>query len=161
QGADHHARGDLVVRQALGDQDDCFTFAAGQLPQTGRGSQVTRLGDVPVDESAGDRGREQRVTPRGDAYGVQEVLRLDVLDEEAGGAGAQRVEDVFVEAVVGQDHDVHPGQGRVRRDEPGRLDAVQHRHLDVDERDVGHVTLGESDPLAVFALSLHDVLPPR
>ncbi len=73
---------------------------------------------------------------------MQEVLRHDVLDEESGGAGAQGVEDVFVQAVVGEDDDVHAGQGRVGCDASGRLDAVHDRHLDVDERDVGQVLLG-------------------
>ena len=109
---------------------------------------MERLGDVPVDQLAGDRRCEQRVAARGDAYGVQEVLRLDVLDEESGRAGAQRVEDVLVQAVVGQDDDVHPGQGRVRGDAPGRLDAVDDRHLDVDERDVGQVLPGQCQALA-------------
>ena len=45
-------------------------------------------GDVPVDQHAGDRRGEQSVTAGGDADGVQEVLRLDVFDEEPGGAGA-------------------------------------------------------------------------
>ncbi len=134
--------GDLVVGQALRDQGDGLAFAVGQLLEGGARGGVERLGDVPVDQLAGDRRREQGVAARRDADGVQEVLRHDVLDEESGGARAQRVEDVLVQAVVGQDDDVHAGQGRVRGDAPGRLDAVEDRHLDVDERDVGQVLPG-------------------
>lgn len=43
---------------------------------------------------------------------------------------------------------MHPGQGRVRRDAPGGLDAVDDRHLDVDERDVGQVFPGQGQALA-------------
>lgn len=114
------------------------------------------LGDVPVDELASDGGCEQGVTAGGDAYGVQEVLRQDVLDQETGGAGAQRVEDVLVHAVVGQHDDVYVGQGRVRGDAPGRLDAVHDGHLDVDESDVGQPLLGEREALlAVGGLGHH------
>ena len=74
---------------------------------------------------------------RGNADGVQEVLRQDVLDEEAGGSGAQCVEDILVQPVVGQNDDVHRVQGRIRRDAPGGLDAVDLRHPDVEEYDVG------------------------
>src|SRR5919107_791801 len=146
--ADHHAVGDLGVGQALGDQGDGLAFAVGQLLQPGDGAGGERLGDVPVDQLAGDRRCKQGVATGGNAYGVQEVFRLDVLDEESGRAGAQRVEDVLVQAVVGQDHDVHPGQGRVRGDAPGRLDAVDDRHLNVEERDVGQVFFGQVQALA-------------
>ena len=43
---------------------------------------------------------------------MEEVLRQDVLDQEPRGAGPQRVEDVLVEAVVGEDDDVDPVQVR-------------------------------------------------
>jgi hypothetical protein len=81
QRADDQAVGDLVDGQALCGQGDRLAFAAGQLLQPAAGSGEGRLGDVPVDELSGDRGREQGVTAGGDAYGVQEVLRDDVLDE--------------------------------------------------------------------------------
>jgi len=108
----------LVIGQALGDQGDGLAFAIGQLFQPRVGAGGERLGDVPADQLAGDRRCEQGVATRGDAYGVEDVFRLDVLDEESG--RAQRVEDVLVQAVVGQDHDVHLGQGRVCGDAPGR-----------------------------------------
>jgi hypothetical protein len=60
----------------------------------------------------------------------------------------KRVEDVFVQAVVGQHDDVHPSQGWVRGDAPGGFDAVHARHLDVDERDVGQVLAGQCQALA-------------
>src|SRR6185295_15011894 len=68
--------------------------------------------------------------------------------EEPGRARAQRVEDVFVQAVVRQDDDVHRSQGRVGGDEPGRLDTVDDRHLNVHERDVGQVFPDQCQALA-------------
>ena len=67
---------------------------------------------------------------------------------------------MFVQAVVGQNDDVHPGQGRVRGDAPGRLDAIHDRHLDVDERDIRQVFLGQRQALAAIGgLGYHlDVL---
>src|SRR5690606_24568048 len=139
--ADDQPVGDLVVGQAVGGQDDRLAFAAGQLGEPAAAAVACEgarwLGDVPVDESAGEGGCEQRVPAGGDADGVQEVLRKDVLDQETGRSGAQRVEDVLVHAVVGQHDDVDGGQGRVRGDAPGRFDAVHDGHLDVDESDIG------------------------
>ncbi|GGT85563.1 hypothetical protein GCM10010272_32920 [Streptomyces lateritius] len=147
QGADHHTVGDLVVGQALRDEGDGLVFPVGQLLQPRHGVGDARLGDVPVDQFAGDGRGEQGVAAGRDTYGVQEVLRHDVLDEEARRAGAQRVQDVGVHAVVGDDDDMHPGQGRVRRDAARGLDAVHDRHLDVDERDVGQMVLGQDQAL--------------
>ena len=150
----------ITMRSAISSLDrPCATRATAsrsRLVSPSRAAPaagVRRLGDVAVDQFAGDRRREQGVAAGGDADGVEEVLRLDVLDEEPGGAGAQRVEDVLVQAVVGQDDDVHAGQGRVRGDAPGRLDAVHDRHLDVDERDVGQVLPGQRQAFAPSAAS--------
>jgi hypothetical protein len=68
QWGDHHAGGDLVVGQALGDEGDGLAFAVGQVFQSCAG--VEWLGDVPVDQLAGDRRCEQGVAACGDAYGV-------------------------------------------------------------------------------------------
>ena len=53
-----------------------------------------------VDQPARDRGRKQRLAGRDDAYGLEEVLGGDVLEQEAAGARAERVVDVFVEVEV-------------------------------------------------------------
>jgi hypothetical protein len=87
---------------------------------------------------------------------VQQVFRFGVLDQETPGPGPQGGVDVLVEAVVGQHDHVYAGQPRVGGDLPGRLDAVQDRHLDVDQRDVGQVRHGERDRLtAVRGLGYH------
>jgi hypothetical protein len=48
---------------------------------------------------------------------------------------------------VGEDHDAHAGQPLVRDDLPGRLEAVEHRHLDVRQGDVGAVLGGQGHRL--------------
>jgi len=76
QRADHHAAGDLVVGQALGDQDDGLALAVGQLAQARSGAGAQRLGDVPVDQLAGDRRGE---AGPGSAAPVGKVLPLREL----------------------------------------------------------------------------------
>ena len=65
------------------------------------------------------------------------ILAADVLQQEAAGAGPQRVEHVLVEVERREDDHlhrvVHVGSG----DAPGRLDAVAAGHADVHEHDVG------------------------
>ena len=82
-------------------------------------------------------GREQGLAVGDDAYGVDQRHRLDVLEQEAGRAGAQRAEDVLVELEGGQHQDPGPGQGRVRRDLGGGLEPVEPRHPDVHQHHVG------------------------
>jgi NTE family protein len=153
--ADHHGLRDLVVGQSAGDQRHGLALAAGEVLQAGLRTQ--RLADVPVDQPAGDRRREQRVAARRHPDGVQEVLRLHVLHQEPGRAGLQRVEHVLVQAVVGEDHDVGAGESGIRRDPPGRLDAVHPRHLDVDQRDVGQVVPGLPDAFLAVRGLRHDL----
>ena len=58
-----------------------------------------------------------------------------MLEQKAGGAGGQRVEDVLVQVIGGQDHDVRV---EAHRGEPtGGLDAVESRHPDVHQHHVG------------------------
>src|SRR5690606_19849089 len=156
RGADHHAGGDLVVGQSSGDQGDGLAFAGGQFFQV-RSGRGEGLGDVPVDQAPGDRGGQERVAACGDADGVEEVLRPDVLDEETGGPGAQCFQDVLVHAVVGQDDDVESRQGRVRGDAACGLDGGEDGQLDVDERDVGEVLAGQREGLPSVGGLGHDL----
>jgi len=71
--------------------------------------------------------------------------RRGVLQQESAGARAQRAEDVLVEPEVGEDHDAHAVQPLVRDDLPGGLEAVEHRHRDVHERDVRAVLGGQRE----------------
>ena len=79
------------------------------------GGRCDELGDQP----AGDGGSEQGVAGRDDAHGVQQLVAAGVLQQEAAGAGAQRVVDVVVEVERGEhEHpdrvgDVGPARRRV------------------------------------------------
>ena len=109
------AGGDLVVAQPAGDQGHDLALAVGELLERVGDLAVGWPGHVLADQPAGDRRRQESVPPGGDPDRVQQVGRLDVLDEEPAGAGAQRVEDMLVEAVVGEDDHVHPRQAALPR----------------------------------------------
>ena len=90
--------------------------------------------EVP-DHRGGDRGIETAL-PAGDRGDrVEQVLGPDVLEQEAGRAGGERLEDQLVGPEGGQHQ--HPGGRELRGDPPGGLDAVHLRHPQVQHRDVG------------------------
>ena len=97
-----------------------------------------------LDQSPGDRWRQQRITLSDDPDRGDELLGRRVLQEVAAGAGAQGGVHVLVEIERGE-HE-HLGVAVVaRRDQPSGLDAVQDRHPDVHEHDVGTGPLAELD----------------
>src|SRR3990172_1019578 len=81
---------------------------------------------------SGDGWCQRRVASRHGADGVDDVLGRRILEQEAAGAGAQRLESVFVEIEGGQDED--PRRGLDGDDAPGRLEPVDARHADVQDR---------------------------
>jgi hypothetical protein len=70
---------------------------------------------------------------------------------EAAGAGAQRVDDVLVEAEGGED------ENALAREPAGGLDPVHARHSDVHQHDVGAV-LGRRDDRLLAGFGLGDDL---
>jgi hypothetical protein len=48
-----------------------------------------------------------------DAHGAQQVRRLAILDQETAGAGAKRVEDLFVGLKRGENEHARCGKHRV------------------------------------------------
>ena len=80
------------------------------------------------------RRRQQRLAAGDGADPVGELVGRGVLEQEAAGAGLQRVVDVLVEVVGRQDEHA----GRVAGGDPaGRGNAVELGHADVHEHDVG------------------------
>ena len=128
--------GDLGVGETARDEHEDLALARGQLVQPGGGCGGRRVvADVGLDQPPGDRRGEQRVASRDRVDRGQQVLRRDVLEQEAAGAGDERVEHVLVE-VEGGEHQ-HP-RGRLAREQPpGRLEPVHDRHPDVHQDDVG------------------------
>ena len=69
---------------------------------------------VLLDHSPGDRRREQRVAGGDDAHRVHELLGRRVLEQEAAGAGAERLEHVVVLLEGGEDDDAAADAARRR-----------------------------------------------
>src|SRR5262245_51740132 len=59
--------------------------------------RVGRCGSQVLDQLARDRRREQRVAAVDDPDRVERVLAERVVEQEAGGAGAEGAEELFVE----------------------------------------------------------------
>src|SRR5207253_2410308 len=68
-----------------------------------------------------DGGREERCPARRHPDPVDELLWRDVLEQKTTRAGRQSVEDVFVQVVSGEDHDLAGRAGFSQA--PRRLDA--------------------------------------
>ena len=81
------------------------------------------------------RGARRDFAGRDRADRVEELLGPRVLQQEAGSAGAQRLEDVLV-ALEGR-HDQDAGRRTRLGDAAGGLDAVDLRHPDVHQDHVG------------------------
>jgi hypothetical protein len=135
-GTEHHGFGDLVVGKAVRDQGHHFAFPVGQALHSHRGHRVGRPGDELADQTAGDRGRQQRLAAHDHPERLEQPGRLGVLQQEPARPRPQRAEDVLVEAEVGEDHHPHFVQALVREDLPGGLETVEHRHLNVHQRDI-------------------------
>ena len=117
------------------------------MRDTGGGQPAPDL----VEQLARDGGGEHGVAGGDRAHGVDDLAGRRVLEQEAAGAGAQRLDDVLVEAEGGEDEDA------LARQPPRRLDAVHARHADVHQHDVGRVGLGGRDRLLAGARLGHDL----
>jgi hypothetical protein len=76
----------------------------------------------PVDHGAGDLRREQRLAGGDGLDGRDELLGRGPLEQEPGGAGAQRPEDIIIVVERGQDQ--HARLRDSTDDLPGGGDAV-------------------------------------
>ena len=137
--ADHHLGGDLVVRQPAGHQRRHLALAVGEQFPGRRRAPVRAAADVLADQAAGDRGREQRVAarrrPARPAAGRR--ARCPSPGSRSRPPGARRRRTRRGRSWSGSRRGRRAG--RVGGDPSGRLDAVHHRHLHVDQRDVGPV----------------------
>src|SRR6202022_242390 len=97
----------LRVVQALRDepQDLRLTWGEGGERGRGRGPGTRAQPGELADQAPGDGGREQRLAGRDDPYALEQPLGGDVLEQEAAGAGAERVVDVGIQVEGGQDQD--------------------------------------------------------
>ena len=145
---DGQLSGDAVVGKPAGEHEEHLALARGQPVQRrrfdvgrGRGPGGEALDEAARRARGHDRIAVVNVTDRS-----HELLQAGVLEEEAAGAGADRLEGVFVEVEGGQDQD--SGAGAASRavsaaataaahDAARRLDPVHPRHSHVHEDDVG------------------------
>ena len=97
-----------ALEQSLGDQDEDFGFAFGELGELGGRVGWCRCGGEALDEPAGDAGGEEGLAGGDDPDGVEDVFWSGVFEEEPAGAVAQRLVDVVVEVEGGEDDDPRP-----------------------------------------------------
>jgi hypothetical protein len=88
------------------------------------------------DQPARHRRREQRLAAGDHPHGVHQILGRGVLEQEPAGPRAQRLVHVVVQVERGEDEYLGPVPERAEQP-AGRREAVQHRHPDVHEHDVG------------------------
>ena len=84
-----------------------------------------------------------------------EGVRVDVLVDVAGGAGAQRGDHGALLGEAGDDQ--HPGRVGQLAQSAQRLDAVHAGHLDVHQDDVGPQFLGAGDSLGAVGRLADDL----
>jgi hypothetical protein len=77
-------------------------------------------------------------------HGSDELGGFGVLEQQAAGSGTERGEESMV-CLSGREH--HHGDPGLGEDPPRRLDAVEARHVHVDQHHVGTGAAGESDRL--------------
>jgi beta-glucosidase-like glycosyl hydrolase len=144
--------GDLGVGQSPGHEGQHLALAGRELTQALLCGRIgPRLPCHPVDDAAGDRRREQRLTGGHRVDRGDELLRPGPLEQEAGGAGGQRAEHVVV--VLERGEDQHRRTRRCRGDRAGRGDPVEAGHADVHQHDVGpHLPAARDRLVAVGGL---------
>ena len=154
----HEGAADLCVGQAVGDQPQHLGLPLGECASGGRepragGRPAGEVGDQPP----GHRGGEQGVAGGHHADRVYQFGGGGVLEQEAAGAGPQRLIHVVVEVEGGEHQHPRPGRaGCVAEDLAGRLQAVHDRHSHVHQNDVGPQVPRQADRVrAVGGLAHH------
>src|SRR5262245_13911202 len=140
--ADRQRVGDLLVRHALGDVVEDLDLARGERREDGRGLLAVhrQLAELLEDTRRDRRLREDLVVDQvlaaDDATDDRdEVVGTDVLEDERGGAGLDRVEERVL--VLADREDDDPRRGQLALDPLGRLDSARSRQREVHEDDVG------------------------
>src|SRR5215831_4352592 len=130
--ADDKTLRNLCVRQSAGYEAQDLELAPGEAVQRPR-RRARRAGE-PLEQSLCHRRAEQCVAGGHDADRVDELFRLDVLQQEAACTGADRFVDVLVR-IEGRE-DENSRLSAARDDPPRRLDSVDVRHADVHQNDI-------------------------
>ena len=141
-----------LVRAPARDQAQHLALARGEV--VGLGAARRRRCAISSTTRAATAGESGDVAGVRGADRAHELGRLDVLEQVAGRARAQRGEQLLVVAEAGE-HD-HARGGRRSRSAPQRADAVEPRHHEVEQDHVGRVLRRGGDRLlAVAGLADH------
>src|SRR3989454_6954444 len=146
------AAGDFLVGMPLGDELQHLALARGEYFEWSVGSCAGAL-RIRRDNTLRDRGTEPRVAARDRAQRELELAAVGVLEQVAHGTCHERAPHRFVVAVHGDDDDArsrvflcHPG---------GHFQAVESRHGDIQQRDVGLALTNEPQRFAAVARFRH------
>jgi hypothetical protein len=126
--ADAEPPRDLLVLEPRADEREHLALTFGEL---GRGSALASC----AEHRAGRFRGERRLAARRSADRRHELVRLRVLEQVADGAGVERLQDALPVRERREDDD--GGFCRLAEEPTGRLDAVEARHLEIHQHDVG------------------------
>ena len=131
RGTDDEGVRDLGVRLTRCEEPEHFGLARAERLELGaRLRRLAESGEL-LDHAPCHGGRERRLTAPHDADRIEQVVGGSILQQEAGGARAQRRKDVLIKVEGRQNQDA---SGRLIVDElPGRCEPVQFGHPDVHE----------------------------
>jgi hypothetical protein len=141
--AHEERRRDLGVREATREQLQHLELARRQVFELRRRlpHRVGRPADELLDHPPRHGRREQRVAARDRADSRDELLRWDVLEQEAARARLERVVDVLVHVEGRQHHDLRR-RISLAEQSPRGFDPVHLRHAHVHQDDVRLQALG-------------------
>src|SRR5437899_4075217 len=125
---------DLLAGEALGHELKDLPLPRGEEVEHAR---LAHPPQVFVHDVLRDGGRQVRFAPRHRLESQLELGDVGPLEEIAGGAGAQRLGHVLLGGVHREDQDARAGG--LFGDAGGRLEAVETRHGDVHDDDIGAV----------------------
>jgi hypothetical protein len=140
--ADVEKSGDLLVGFTLGEELEDFAFA-GRDAGTGRFGRIGRVGNFGDFRYAG--GEVGLVLAKGLDGGDEDAIGF-VLEDVAASAGVDNLVNEFVGFVHGEDEDFGSWKGLVNA--TSGLDAIEERHADIKDEDIGLQLDGFVDGLA-------------
>jgi hypothetical protein len=123
---------DFRVGAGPSQQEQDFPLPRGEVVQLGWCGAPAH---VALDQAAGHARRQERVAAGDHTDRVDQIGRIDVLEQEAAGATLHRLVDVLVEIERRQDQDPRSVVGG--EDATGRFEPIELGHPDVHQNDGG------------------------
>jgi signal transduction histidine kinase len=152
---DEEALCDLVRAEVLVEEEQHLDLARGEHARDRFGDAVEPAALAhAVEQPPRDTARERCLASRDAAQEGRDLLRRLGLEQVAGGAGADRPEEVLLRVRRGQDD--HFGLGRLLADAGERGEAVHPGHREIEEHEVGLEALRGVDRLLAAGSVAHD-----